>query len=113
VRGWASQRRAGRWLITAVALILVMLPQVSAACPVCFGGVEDDVRVAFILTTAFMTFLPLLMVGGVIWWFVRHTLQREREYDALRAQQAEVGSKVVGAAGDAGERGAPPSLARV
>jgi hypothetical protein len=27
--------------------------------------------VAFIATTAFMTFLPLLLIGGVVWWLCR------------------------------------------
>jgi len=67
------------------------------------GGQEDDVRLAFILTTAFMTFLPLTMVGGVIWWFVRRALERERDHEALRAEAQEAGADRTRSGKNAGE----------
>ncbi len=55
--------------IAAVSLALAVLlaPQAADACSVCFSG-QDQARVAFIVTTAFMTALPLLLIGGFVFW---------------------------------------------
>jgi hypothetical protein len=99
------------WLMAGLAAVLVLLPQVSAACPVCFGPQEDDVRLAFILTTAFMTVLPLAMLGCAIWWYVRQLLEREREYEASRQLARDASGE--SAPSSDGVQGASPSLARV
>lgn len=36
-------------------------------CPVCFD-VRDGPRVAFFVTTIFLSLLPLGMLGGLVWW---------------------------------------------
>ena len=59
----------------ALAALLVLAPRVVHACAVCFGGQEGDTRMAFILTTAFLTFLPLLIIGGAVWWLRRRFRQ--------------------------------------
>ena len=60
--------RATRWLAAASALAVVWSPRIGWACSVCTAGRDEANRVAFIATTAFLTFLPLLMIGGVVWW---------------------------------------------
>jgi hypothetical protein len=59
-----------KWLSgLGVLWVLVMnTPQAAWACAVCSAGREDDSRMAFILMTAFMTFLPLTIVGSFVWW---------------------------------------------
>lgn len=47
--------------------IFLGLPEVANACPVCFD-INGEVRVAFIVTTAFLTLLPLAIVGGTGLW---------------------------------------------
>ena len=37
------------------------------ACSVC-GYTEEDSQVAFIVTTALLTFVPLLFIGGVVYY---------------------------------------------
>lgn len=55
-----------RGVLLALAL-LVLLPEVVLACPVCFDR-DDEARIAFLATTAFLTFLPLgLVVGTTVW----------------------------------------------
>ncbi len=61
----------------ALAALVVLAPRVVHACAVCFGGQEGDTRLAFILTTAFLTFLPLLIIGGAVWWLRRRFRQLE------------------------------------
>ena len=67
-----------RFSILGLALVaFAALPDAAQACAVCFDA-SDENRQAFILTTAFLTLLPLGMVGGAGLW-IRH---RVRERDA-------------------------------
>ena len=60
-----------RLLVPVVALaLLVVLPDVAYACPVCFDPREEN-RVAFLATTAFLSLVPLGMVGGLGMWLRR------------------------------------------
>ncbi len=61
----------------AVALILIaILPEVASACPVCFDA-RDENRQAFLATTAFLSLLPIGMVGSAGLWIRK----RSRELD--------------------------------
>ena len=40
------------------------------ACPSCASPLEEN-RQAFVDTTVFLTVLPLMMMGGFIWWLRR------------------------------------------
>ena len=44
-------------------------------------------------TTAFLTFLPMLVVGLMVWLFVRRTLARERVEEARRLESLEAGGQ--------------------
>ncbi|MGH0034561.1 MAG: hypothetical protein ACQGVK_06000 [Myxococcota bacterium] len=72
--GWAL------WLVLST-------PGLAAACSVCMSGREDENRLAFILTTAFLTLLPLALIGGVV-MFLRSRLRElaEREENARKAE---------------------------
>ncbi len=50
-----------------VTVAYLAIPQAAHACAVCFDA-NGEVRMAFIITTIFLTFLPLSMVGGVALW---------------------------------------------
>ena len=69
----------------APAAIFILAPRTVHACAVCFGGQEGDTRTAFIVTTAFLTFLPLLIIGGVVWWLRRRFRQLELDEQAATA----------------------------
>ncbi|NJD19895.1 MAG: hypothetical protein FIA95_11525 [Gemmatimonadetes bacterium] len=65
-------------------LLLLALPDVAHACPVCFDPREEN-RFAFLATTVFMSLVPLGMVGGVGMWLRK----RARELrDTLREDDA-------------------------
>ena len=91
-RAGGMLRRASVGLVTLLASWLV--PGLALACTVCMGGQEEESRKAFIGTTAFLTFFPLLMLGVVIGWFVRRALAHEREEEA-RLQAHAAGSHTV------------------
>lgn len=71
--------------IGAMALVLLAaLPDAVLACPVCFDS-SDENRVAFLATTAFLSLLPLGMVGGAGLWLRK----RSREIDAQEFAEEE------------------------
>jgi hypothetical protein len=65
--------------VLAGIAITWLLPGLAAACTVCMGGQEEASRKAFVGTTAFLTFFPLLVLAVGVGWFVRRTLAQERE----------------------------------
>jgi len=71
--------------ILALALVaIVALPDAAHACAVCFDA-SDENRQAFLVTTAFLSLLPLGMVTGTGIWLRR----RVRERDASGAEGSE------------------------
>ena len=65
-------------------------PASAWACSVCQGGTSDN-RIEFILTTALLTFLPLGLIGGVVWGLRRRYLslaQQEPREDVPRVPAA-------------------------
>jgi len=75
-------RAANIW-IAALALAVLLDPGVSEACSVCFSGTDEN-RVAFLVTTGLLTFMPLLIVGSTVTWLWR----RARRLELEREQQA-------------------------
>jgi hypothetical protein len=69
-------------LRTAIAALVVLLalaaPEVARACSVCGAGRDDETRNAFLLTTLFLSVLPLAMFAGLLLW-VRHRLRQHAE----------------------------------
>ncbi len=88
-------------LVAIGVLALVSLAGTAEACPVCFQAKNDASRLAFIATTGFMTSLPLLLVGAVVWWLRRQFVESER---GERARPAETSGS---ASGDALPSGRP------
>ncbi|MDG2049873.1 MAG: hypothetical protein P8M78_06900 [Myxococcota bacterium] len=81
--------RFGTLLFAAgsVLLGLTVVPELADACTVCTSGQQEESRKAFIGTTAFMTFFPLLMLAVVVGLFVKRTLAQEQEEEAARSDQ--------------------------
>ena len=61
----------------AAFALLLLLPGVSEACAVCFSG-RDETPLAFIGTTVLLSFMPILLVGGAVYFLRR----RYRELEA-------------------------------
>lgn len=62
-----------RRIVASLGLLFALLTYGPAlwACPVCFAAKNEENRTAFIVTTGFLTFLPLSLVGGGVWWLRR------------------------------------------
>ena len=50
---------------SACAALVWLTPALALACPVCFSATEAN-RDAFLGTTVFLSLLPLLFIGGVV-----------------------------------------------
>ena len=61
-----------------VATLVALAPGSASACAVCFAG-EEESRVAYIVMTAFLTFLPLVMLGFGVYMLRRHILRKRHE----------------------------------
>ena len=69
-----SLRLLRSFRVAILTLTLALVPEIASACPVCFSGTEET-RFAFLLTTIFLTLLPLLLVGSLVWWLRRRVLE--------------------------------------
>lgn len=55
-----------------LATVLALLPAVAQACPTCGVGNGRN-KIAFFVTTVFLSLLPLAMLAGIILWIVRNS----------------------------------------
>ena len=66
--GW---RRVRAGAAPALVLALLLAPRASEACSKCLSGRSEATKLAYILTTVFLSVLPLLAIGGGVWWLAR------------------------------------------
>jgi len=64
-----------------VAMAMLLVPHLATACSVCFTGRADETRIAFIVTTGFLTALQVLLIGSLIWWLRRRAQQIHDEQE--------------------------------
>ena len=58
-----------RWLPILTLFALVALPELASACAVCGASLDDDqTRVAYLVTSAVLSVLPLALLGGFLLW---------------------------------------------
>ena len=82
-----------RRLLGFAALAACGLPARALACAACVPATDRN-RVAFLISTILLSLLPLVMIGGGLWWIARHARGRlagefaEREPAAGVAAQA-------------------------
>ena len=77
----AGLRRSAPWLIAlALGALLLSAPALAEACPVCNAAKNEESRIAFLVTTAFLSLLPLGLVAGVLLW-LRSSIRAAEEGD--------------------------------
>lgn len=68
-----------RWVRLSVAfgaLVVASAADLARACPSCASPLEEN-RQAFVDTTIFLTVVPLMLIGGMIWWIRRKAREME------------------------------------
>ena len=79
-------------LLCCIAIAIVVgLPGLALACAVCQPGTEEN-RFAFIATTAFMTALPLSVVGAIVWWLRGRAIEMRGDEPQASRSAERVGS---------------------
>lgn len=79
-----------RALRLAVAALLVALPRLALACPVCWAA-DARRNDAYVATTALLSFLPLAAIGGIAWLIWRRSHPRDAAEPAAAADPADAG----------------------
>jgi hypothetical protein len=75
------------WLTAGVVIAVWLVPQLGDACAVCFSA-RDENRQAFTITTAFLTALPLLMVGSLVFWLRGRFHQHDQRTEPWLASES-------------------------
>ena len=75
-------------LILLAVVGALALPSVAFACPNCIDAVEGS-RMAFIVTTGILSFLPLMMIGGTVLFFRHRAREVAAQQLALLADPGE------------------------
>ena len=65
-----------RCLLSMGAIAVGSIADLARACPSCASPLEEN-RQAFVDTTIFLTLVPLIMIGGFIWWLRRKARELE------------------------------------
>src|SRR6202008_4666741 len=60
-----------RHVVSITASLLTAAPVSALACPVCALVGTSNNTWAYQAMSAMLTFLPLAMVGGIVWWLTR------------------------------------------
>jgi hypothetical protein len=79
------------WLAGAIVTLALLTPRASHACAVCFSSRNEAARESFTITTVFLTALPLVMIGGAVWWLRRRARLLEQGGAPLARKSAEPG----------------------
>jgi len=74
------------WIGVLALFAVMVLPDVAHACPVCFDPNEEN-RMAFLATTAFLSLLPLSLVGLGVSVLKRRAKQLDEEEEFERDEE--------------------------
>ena len=72
-------RRLSGVLTVALTWLIVQLPTVAQACSVCTAGRDEENAAAFLLSTIFMSLLPLIAIGTLVYVLWRRIQKLEAE----------------------------------
>ena len=64
------------WIALA---LLVATPLDATACPSCLAAQDSQVQMAFLSATAFLSLLPLSLIGALFLWLRRRARQLDAE----------------------------------
>ena len=83
-------RRPSLSIAPIIAAVLLHLPSVASACAVCTAGRDEENAFAFLMTTIFMSIMPLAAIGTLVWVLWR----RIQKLEAQREEAAATGATV-------------------
>lgn len=93
-RAWRAARAGCVLVSLLVTWALVAAPRLAEACAVCTSGREDESNTAFLISTIFLSLLPLAGLGTLVFVVWR----RLRALEAGREPAAAASSSVIASA---------------
>lgn len=79
----------GAALTAALSAAIVASPRVALACAVCSAGREDESNTAFLISTIFLSLLPLAALGTLVFVLWRRFQKLEQsELGSARSQSS-------------------------
>ena len=73
---------AGRVLASLAIWVGLQTPRVAEACAVCSAGRDEENAAAFLISTIFMSLLPLIAIGSIVFLLWRRIQKCESEKEA-------------------------------
>jgi hypothetical protein len=93
---------------TICTTVVLWSPSVARACAVCTAGRDEENAFAFLMTTLFLSVMPLAALGTLIFVLWRRTQKLERERAEADARGiSDPGPGVAEGAGSPGVLGVP------
>ena len=71
-----------------LAWVIVQIPRAAEACAVCSAGRDEENAAAFLISTIFMSLLPLIAIGSIVYGLWRRIQKFESEKEARRDERA-------------------------
>ncbi len=65
-----------------VCFVSIAMPKMAMACSVCTAGRDEENQTAFLLSTLFMSLLPLVAIGSIIYFLYRRIQKVEAAEEA-------------------------------
>ena len=85
-----TSRRLTGLAAACFAWLVVLSPSIASACSVCTAGRDEENAAAFLITTIFMSVLPLLALGTFVYVLWRRFQKLEAETAQHRTRQEEL-----------------------
>lgn len=97
------------WLLLLVLLAGAALVGSASACSVCTAGRDEENQLAFLLSTLFMSLLPLLVIGSFVFvlWRRMRRLEIDEAASATPATATAAGASSATQASDGADLRAP------
>jgi len=64
------------------AWVVLQIPRIAEACAVCSAGRDEENAAAFLISTIFMSLLPLIAIGSIVYVLWRRIQKFEAEKEA-------------------------------
>ena len=68
-----------RFVTVLVAWVVIATPSIASACAVCSAGKDEENALAFLLSTIFMSLMPLAAIGTLVFVLWRRMQKLEAE----------------------------------
>ena len=83
-------RRLARFRLSLLTAAMVCFPKLAQACAVCTAGRDEENAFAFLMTTVFLSLMPLVAIGTLVWvlWRRIQKLESERAEPASLAPRS-------------------------